>query len=408
MRKINYHFESSETGKYLAFEVGELQKPLWHQVEMISNNSELDLILPLYMEKQDKCYFSYKLEEGMQTSLAEYFAQNQIDSISFCKFIRNTLVKIFESENYLLDKNGFLLSPDLIFVRNGIIDVSYIYFPCKSNADINVEMRELLADLLTSRVVFSAGGEFVIATLLNYYKSHNFNLFGLAEVCEGLVREKSEYDEVVPERNFVDLTKEIEETKEVVAESHPVDLVMRIQFIFIVLAILVFVTPVGRYLPFLGGNPNPVLLLFLGGVDVLIVFVLKIKKKMKRRTPMRIDPQEKTVLLTGSKASFGQLIEKDIPNGLRFDLNELVVIVGREKDEVDLCCENMAVGKRHAQLHFHEGAYHLSDLNSKNGTFLNGAKLEQNQEKQIKSGDEICFANSSFVFESNFRFQYFC
>jgi len=119
---------------------------------------------------------------------------------------------------------------------------------------------------------------------------------------------------------------------------------------------------------------------------------------------MQIDPQDRTILLTGVKASFGHLVEKDIPNGLKFDLNELVVIVGREKDEVDLCCENMAVGKRHAQLHFHEGAYHLSDLNSKNGTFLNGARLELNQEKQIKSGDEICFANSSFVFESNFRF----
>jgi len=404
MRKINYHFEISETGKYLAFEVGEQQKPLWHQVEMISNNSELDLILPLYMEKQDKCYFSYKLEEGMETSLAEYFAQNQIDSISFCKFIRNTLVKIFESENYLLDKNGFLLSPDLIFVKGGILDVSYIYFPCKSNADINVEMREMIADLLTSRVVFSAGGEFLIATLLNYYKSHDFNLYGLAEVCEGLIREKSEVESPPSQQIYVERPIETEEIIDHVANTSRPDLVMQMQFVFIVLAVIVFVTPVGRYISFLGENSNLLLLLIIGGIDGLLVLILKMSKKISKPKLMQIDPQDRTILLTGVKASFGHLVEKDIPNGLKFDLNELVVIVGREKDEVDLCCENMAVGKRHAQLHFHEGAYHLSDLNSKNGTFLNGARLELNQEKQIKSGDEICFANSSFVFESNFRF----
>jgi pSer/pThr/pTyr-binding forkhead associated (FHA) protein len=49
----------------------------------------------------------------------------------------------------------------------------------------------------------------------------------------------------------------------------------------------------------------------------------------------------------------------------------------------------------HAQLLFDQGYLILSDLNSRNGTFLNGTRLK-NIPVTVKSGDKIGFGNSTF------------
>jgi len=40
----------------------------------------------------------------------------------------------------------------------------------------------------------------------------------------------------------------------------------------------------------------------------------------------------------------------------------------------------------------------VKDLNSKNGTFVNGVRIAANTEYEIKNNDKITFANSEYVF----------
>lgn len=43
--------------------------------------------------------------------------------------------------------------------------------------------------------------------------------------------------------------------------------------------------------------------------------------------------------------------------------------------------------------------YTIEDLNSTNGTFLNGEKLKEHEVQAIKEGDRISLANLEFVVE---------
>ncbi|MBQ5535092.1 MAG: FHA domain-containing protein [Lachnospiraceae bacterium] len=45
-----------------------------------------------------------------------------------------------------------------------------------------------------------------------------------------------------------------------------------------------------------------------------------------------------------------------------------------------------------------DGKYYISDLNSLNGTGVNGRMLDANETAQIADGDRVSLAGSSFTF----------
>lgn len=73
-------------------------------------------------------------------------------------------------------------------------------------------------------------------------------------------------------------------------------------------------------------------------------------------------------------------------------------IIGRLPNYVDHLIESNAIGRAHAEIIYREGKYFITDLNSKNGTFLNEAKIDSNKEYQINSGDKLKFANIKYTF----------
>jgi hypothetical protein len=54
----------------------------------------------------------------------------------------------------------------------------------------------------------------------------------------------------------------------------------------------------------------------------------------------------------------------------------------------DLVIGGETVSRRHAELFFREGSWVLVDLDSKNGTYLNGARV---QRSQLRPGDKLAF-----------------
>ena len=60
-------------------------------------------------------------------------------------------------------------------------------------------------------------------------------------------------------------------------------------------------------------------------------------------------------------------------------------IIGRRHD-CDLCIPLTVVSKRHCQLNLNKEAVKIRDLDSRNGTFLNGKRID---ETTVKAGDYI-------------------
>jgi signal transduction histidine kinase len=71
--------------------------------------------------------------------------------------------------------------------------------------------------------------------------------------------------------------------------------------------------------------------------------------------------------------------------GTRFDLEEAIVRLGRDKS-CTLHLHDTEVSRQHAELRRTHREYTVSDLNSSNGTFVNGARVQQHA---LASGDQV-------------------
>ncbi|MEY8427420.1 DUF6382 domain-containing protein [Lachnospiraceae bacterium 46-15] len=74
-------------------------------------------------------------------------------------------------------------------------------------------------------------------------------------------------------------------------------------------------------------------------------------------------------------------------------------IIGKLKGQVNLILDLPPVSRIHAGIERRDGNYFLTDLNSTNGTFLNGERMEANEYRQLHSGDEVYFAGAGYYFK---------
>ena len=73
-------------------------------------------------------------------------------------------------------------------------------------------------------------------------------------------------------------------------------------------------------------------------------------------------------------------------------------LIGKQAEAVNYCImHNKSVSRVHASIQKHNGSYILYDMNSVNGTYLNGERLKTDP-KMIKHGDRIQIANEAFEF----------
>lgn len=75
------------------------------------------------------------------------------------------------------------------------------------------------------------------------------------------------------------------------------------------------------------------------------------------------------------------------------------IVVGRLKQQVDFEVKSPRVGKVHARFFCQDGQYYVVDINSKNGTYINGSRtrIESNIPYPLHDKDRITLADSEFT-----------
>lgn len=112
------------------------------------------------------------------------------------------------------------------------------------------------------------------------------------------------------------------------------------------------------------------------------------------------DDIQQTVLLDAwMYCSAGQDAFLQCEDGKTFPLKGEHWLIGKQRTEVDICLEKSTVSRLHARIYRKERTYYIEDLNSRNGTRLEGQLINSGQPEVLKDGSEIIFADVSCTFK---------
>lgn len=111
----------------------------------------------------------------------------------------------------------------------------------------------------------------------------------------------------------------------------------------------------------------------------------------------KLQPQPKMLMNTQTHIaehveSFAKLV---LPNNRTIVVKDPEKIIGREDFLGVITSDKLNfIGKDHLKITKKDNYSYIQDLNTKNGTTVNGVKLERNQIQRLNDGDEIVLAKS--------------
>ena len=120
-----------------------------------------------------------------------------------------------------------------------------------------------------------------------------------------------------------------------------------------------------------------------------------IKRKAGRRKCGQVDHNlgKKSIELIGEECGDSpKQVQRYIP------LQKLPITVGKMAGAVDLLLNDQSVSRLHARISRDGNRFFITDLNSTNGTFRNGMRLEPNASEIIEPGDEIVIGKLKFIY----------
>ena len=117
---------------------------------------------------------------------------------------------------------------------------------------------------------------------------------------------------------------------------------------------------------------------------------------------------ETTVLQDELPASGGHLFKnisvfptlRRIKTGEVIEVNQNSFVIGSVENSVDYCITgNTNISRKHACIMKFEDGYYLQDLDTTNGTFVNGMRVMSGRYVKISSGSVIRLAEEEFEFK---------
>ena len=110
------------------------------------------------------------------------------------------------------------------------------------------------------------------------------------------------------------------------------------------------------------------------------------------------DYGETTVLSAGAVSGPASLVSREPGELAPIYLNEDLTVIGKMENACDAVISLPTVSRIHAKIRKREDNYYLTDMNSRNGTVVNGRLLLPDEEYRLEPEDEVDFAQARYIF----------
>ncbi len=438
---ITYHRDREHN--YMVLEAPESFDEKDYQMRMILEN-ELPNLLACEVRRLDGILYLY-YEITSKQPVKRIFHHHRIGYADLHALLMGMERSLGGVTRYLLDENSLLLDWDLIYMDIETREVSFCYLPCWKG-DIEETFREFTEELLKI-----LDHEDEKAVLLGYriYSGtvkENYSVSGVLHLLYQGIEETAKQREV-PKRRNENLTQEKMdeswENKSYVQIEQPRKVRIRkeenssktgnhkivwIAVIGLIGVMIIIALTVGSLLNLTQAGG---LLFLMFGVLLYLETEKREQKKEKRvkreEKESEIWKEEETeeaeeefceyheeqeepmeeLEIYGQTTFLGRRTEGQIPMLVssqpevrgNITIDKERIVIGKLKGQVDVVLNMPMISRMHASIEKRQGIFFLTDLNSTNGTMLNGQRLDANEFRQLCSGDEISFAGAVYYFQ---------
>ena len=126
-----------------------------------------------------------------------------------------------------------------------------------------------------------------------------------------------------------------------------------------------------------------------------------IKTMMEKKSPHREreeDFGETVVLSAGVVSGPASLVSREPGELAPIYLQEELTVIGKLENACDAVIDLPTASRIHAKIRKREEEYYLTDMNSRNGTIVNGRLLLPEEEYRLQEEDEVDFAQARYIF----------
>ncbi len=419
-----------------------------YQLKMITENKIPGLLgcITRYINGNTYLYYEVNSRQDIK-SLYEYKTLNKRQAMHILAELKNVLREI---QSFLLLDSGLLLRPEYIFINCETEEVQFIYYPYEKGGNENFVLVLLeflikvidhqdkqLVDIVYNLYQLADSGRFVIEEIeflsdVNKYddsgqKSPDF--YSGTKEPSGTIMDDDSAIAVKPAYVYLESAPP--------SYDPPLDKKQNIS-LFIMAVISATGTVAVLYIKYrylLGSQEILItwILLFTFLFILLVTGVLYLFLKFNNCTEKVVEDD----ISQGNGDSDGErdserdsernrerVNEKvaDVPkrlgdtvflyssvnikenklygmnNGIRYNinLNKLPCIVGKMAECVDHCIAEESISRVHVKFTENNNRICMTDLNSTNGTYKNGLRLEPSETVIIEAGDEIRLGNLNF------------
>ena len=450
---MHAEYKRDVSHNYLILHGDQLVDTSSYQVRMLTGNAVPSILKCRIQGLDGKFLFYYDITS--RQSLASFYEQKKLKAADL-KVIFGGFVKIMEEmAEFLLNADQLLLSPEYMYLD---IEKQKLYFCCLPGEPkpIQEQFREMTEYFLPKldhedstavmmgygiyRKALEAGIQLEMIKELIYQKDP-----------EEIPKEKKEESEEKilqqesPEKMEFDHKTEITE----IPEEKPSKVKKNIDSRFLWLGscglgtVVLLAVLVACYLGYLPEIPIEIVLaaaILLLGTGALGAWIIEKKNKKRnettewrqkvrrefsakqektddldleyspkiqqgeKRKPIFREESEKTdygetvVLSAGQLKGPSSLVSKEPGEFATIFLEQELTVIGKMENAADAVIPLATVSRVHARIRKIEEEYFLADLNSRNGTSVNGRILKGNEEYQLQDEDEVDFAEARYVF----------
>lgn len=128
------------------------------------------------------------------------------------------------------------------------------------------------------------------------------------------------------------------------------------------------------------------------------VCFLKFFKKKRKEEDFSED-MGTSVIREGEMAQMAMLVSLRPEEYVNILLYKEETRIGKEERQADICIAKDVISRIHARIQKEEGEYYVTDLDSTNGTYVNGRRIASTEEVRLQQGDRVSFANVEYIFQ---------